>query len=307
MKRGLRIYVASLSALTLGLPATASAATPVSQSFRTPGEQQFVVPPGITSVQVELVGGYGGSGNAGIPGGIPTTDRATVTVSPGETLYAEVAGDGQSATGTTNYGGYGGGGNGAIRSFLFGSAPTGGVGAEPQTCSDAPPKPRTRNAVDIQRSPHDCSLPVAVAEAAATAWIPLPPPVVMAAAQISRAPPARTTLGQTRAVAVVRAPLQPLVAQQAHLASVYRQAATALRPGCWAKAELAPNRTVAVQAAAYSVAEEAEPANFPALATWNWPMAEAVEVEAAPPGSPPERRVSQASRSCRPPRKRSRR
>ena len=115
MKRGLRIYVASLSALALGLPATASAATPVSQSFTTPGEQQFVVPPGITSVQVELVGGYGGSGNAGIPGGIPATDRATVTVSPGETLYAEVAGDGQSATGTTNHGGYGGGGNGAIR------------------------------------------------------------------------------------------------------------------------------------------------------------------------------------------------
>jgi len=138
-----------------------------------------------------------------------------------------------------------------------------GVGAEPQTCSDAPPKPRTLNAVDIQRSPHDCSLPVAVAEAAATAWIPLRPPVVMAAAQISRAPPARTTPGQTRVVAADRAPLQPLVERQAHLASAYRRAATAPRPGCRAKAELEPNRTVAVQAAAYSVAEEAEPANFP--------------------------------------------
>lgn len=109
-------------------PGAATAATPVSQSFTTTGEQQFVVPPGVTSVQVELVGGYGGEGNAGIPGGIPATDRATLTVSPGETLYAEVAGNGQSATGTTNDGGYGGGGNGAIRAFLLGSAPTGGGG-----------------------------------------------------------------------------------------------------------------------------------------------------------------------------------
>jgi hypothetical protein len=128
MRRGLRIAVASLSALALGLPAAATAATPVSQSFTTPGEQQFVVPPGVTSAQVELVGGYGGSGNAGIPGGIPATDRATLTVSPGETLYAEVAGDGQSATGATNDGGYGGGADGAVRTFLFGSAPTGGGG-----------------------------------------------------------------------------------------------------------------------------------------------------------------------------------
>jgi hypothetical protein len=128
MRRESRIAVASLCALVLGLPATAAAATPVSQSFTTPGEHQFVVPPGVTSVQVELVGGYGGSGNAGIPGGIPATDRATLTVSPGETLYGEVAGNGQSATGTTNDGGYGGGADGAIRTFLFGSAPTGGGG-----------------------------------------------------------------------------------------------------------------------------------------------------------------------------------
>jgi len=128
MRRGLRIAVASLSALALGLPAAATAATPVLQSFTSTGEQQFVVPPGVTSVQVELVGGHGGSGNGGIPGGIPATDRATLTVSPGETLYAEVAGNGQPATGTTNYGGYGGGGDGAVRTFLFGSAPTGGGG-----------------------------------------------------------------------------------------------------------------------------------------------------------------------------------
>jgi len=116
------------------------AATPVSQSFTTTGEQQFVVPPGVTSVQVELVGGYGGSGSAGIPGGIPATDRATLTVSPGETLYAEVAGNGQSATGETNDGGYGGGGNGAIRAFLLGSAPTGGGGGGASDVQRCPAK-----------------------------------------------------------------------------------------------------------------------------------------------------------------------
>ncbi len=124
-----RIAVAALGAtLALGLTPAGARAAVVSQPFTTTGEQQFVVPPGVTSVQVELVGGYGGSGNAGIPGGIPATDTATLTVSPGETLYAEVAGNGQSATGTTNDGGYGGGGDGAIRAFLFGSAPTGGGG-----------------------------------------------------------------------------------------------------------------------------------------------------------------------------------
>jgi hypothetical protein len=134
------LLIAVLVSGALGLPVAATAATPVSQSFTTPGEQQFVVPPGVTSVQVELVGGYGGSGSAGIPGGIPATDRATLTVSPGETLYAEVAGNGQSATGTTNDGGYSGGGNGAIRAFLFGSAPAGGGGGGASDVQRCPAK-----------------------------------------------------------------------------------------------------------------------------------------------------------------------
>jgi hypothetical protein len=116
------------------------AATPVSQSFTTPGEQQFVVPPGVDNVQVELIGGYGGNGNGGIPGGIPATATATLTVSPGEALYAEVAGNGQSAEGQENRGGYGGGGDGGIRTFLFGSAPAGGGGggaSDVQRCPSA--------------------------------------------------------------------------------------------------------------------------------------------------------------------------
>jgi hypothetical protein len=140
MRRGLCICVAALGAVALGLPDAATAATPVSQSFTTPGEQQFVVPPGVDSVQVELIGGYGGNGNGGIPGGIPATATATLTVSPGEALYAEVAGNGQSAEGQENRGGYGGGGDGGIRTFLFGSAPTGGGGggaSDVQRCPSA--------------------------------------------------------------------------------------------------------------------------------------------------------------------------
>ncbi len=124
----------------LGLPGAATAATPVSQSFTTPGEQQFVVPPGVSSVQVELIGGYGGNGNGGIPGGIPATATATLTVSPGEVLYAEVAGNGKSAESQENQGGYGGGGDGGIRAFLFGSAPAGGGGggaSDVQRCPSA--------------------------------------------------------------------------------------------------------------------------------------------------------------------------
>jgi hypothetical protein len=130
--------IAVLALGALGLPGAATAATPVSQSFTTPGEHQFVVPPGVSNVQVELIGGYGGNGNGGIPGGIPATATATLTVSPGEVLYAEVAGNGQSAEGQEDRGGYGGGGDGGIRTFLFGSAPAGGGGggaSDVQRCS----------------------------------------------------------------------------------------------------------------------------------------------------------------------------
>jgi hypothetical protein len=140
VRRPLLIAVLALGAL--GLPGAAMAATPVSQSFTTPGEQRFVVPPGVDGVQVELIGGYGGSGNGGIPGGIPATATATLTVSPGEVLYAEVAGNGHSAEGQENQGGYGGGGYGGIRTFLFASAPAGGGGG---------------GASDIQRCPSAAS------------------------------------------------------------------------------------------------------------------------------------------------------
>jgi hypothetical protein len=138
MRRGLRIAFASLSGLALGLPAVASAATPVSQSFTSTGEQQFVVPPGVSSLQVMLVGGNGAPGSGGFPGGTGATMTATLAVSAGETLYAEVGGDGdQSVANGRSMGGYGGGGNGGYRRF-FGSFPGGGGGggaSDVRTCS----------------------------------------------------------------------------------------------------------------------------------------------------------------------------
>jgi hypothetical protein len=125
----LRIGVAGACAtVALGLPSIAAAGETVAQGFTVAGEHEFVVPPAITAVEVALVGGYGGSGSAGTPGGIPATVKATIAVSPGETLYAEVAGNGESAEGLQDRGGYDGGGQGGIRSFLFASGPGGGGG-----------------------------------------------------------------------------------------------------------------------------------------------------------------------------------
>jgi hypothetical protein len=129
MHGGLRIGAAALGALgAFWLPARAVQADSASQSFTTTGEHAFVVPPGVTSLQVALVGGYGGVGSGGTPGGIPASASAALSVSPGETLYAEVAGDGESATGLNNLGGYNGGGTGGTNVFLFGSSPGGGGG-----------------------------------------------------------------------------------------------------------------------------------------------------------------------------------
>jgi hypothetical protein len=126
--------------IALALPSLAAAGETVAEGFTVAGEHQFVVPPAVTAVDVTLVGGYGGSGSAGTPGGIPATAKATIAVSPGETLYAEVAGNGESAEDVQDRGGYDGGGQGGIRSFLFASGPGGGGGggaSDVRTCATA--------------------------------------------------------------------------------------------------------------------------------------------------------------------------
>ncbi len=96
--------------LTLVVSATAHAAN---QTFTYTGaEQTFVVPEGITAVQVTAVGGHGGSGTPGGAGGPAAQVSGVLSVNPGETLYLEVGGNGGEA-GPFSAGGFNGGGEGA--------------------------------------------------------------------------------------------------------------------------------------------------------------------------------------------------
>lgn len=93
----------------------ASAATATTKVFEYTGaEQSFVVPSGVHNLQVLLVGGEGGEG--GSEGGTAAEVFGVLEVSPGETLYIEVGGNGKSS-------GEGGGGG-----FNGGAAGGGGAG-----------------------------------------------------------------------------------------------------------------------------------------------------------------------------------
>jgi hypothetical protein len=76
----------------------------------TGGEQTFTVPAGVTSLEVLAIGGSGGSSGA-VPGGLGARVTADLAVTPGQTLYVIVGGDGQTdAQGGS--GGFNGGGDG---------------------------------------------------------------------------------------------------------------------------------------------------------------------------------------------------
>jgi Glycine rich protein len=140
MPRTLRTAAALATLFAFGHAAGAQAATIASQSFTSEGEHAFVVPAGVTSVQVTLVGGNGGAGKGGASGGIPATVTAQLAVTPGETLYAEVAGNGQTASGAQNAGGYGGGGGGGESGFGGVGGGGGGGASDLRTCpASAPP------------------------------------------------------------------------------------------------------------------------------------------------------------------------
>lgn len=72
----------------------------------TGGQQQWIVPAGVTSIQVDVRGAQGGSGsgNGGGGGGKGARVRTTLSVTPGETLYVYVGGQ-------NGYNGGGGGGS----------------------------------------------------------------------------------------------------------------------------------------------------------------------------------------------------
>jgi hypothetical protein len=134
--RGLRAFaVAGACAGALLTPAPAPAAETASQSFTEPGEHAFILPAGVLGLEVTLVGGDGSAGGAGgsgshSSGGAGATVTATLAVSPGETLFAETAGDGKAS----GAGGYNGGGSDARTGETGGG---GGGASDVRTCSVA--------------------------------------------------------------------------------------------------------------------------------------------------------------------------
>jgi Glycine rich protein len=107
----------ALAGLVGGLFALAGPASAATQTFTyTGGEQTFVVPQFVTSVQVNAVGASGGTlvnaAGGGAPGG---TASGTIAVTPGQTVYVEVGGDGHGGTaaGGDGAGGWNGGGSSA--------------------------------------------------------------------------------------------------------------------------------------------------------------------------------------------------
>ncbi len=130
-------------------PTLASAAT-AWVTYTGVGETAFVVPPGVTSIGVTLVAARGGSGNNeftaddAAPGtGAPVA--ATIAVTPGEVVFAEIGSPGGNATPTTpgqggaNGGapgggpGYAGGGGGATD--LRACSVAAGDPVQPASCS----------------------------------------------------------------------------------------------------------------------------------------------------------------------------
>jgi len=115
-----RTAVLSLLCLLGTTVSAAPAAAATTKVFAyTGGEQIFVVPDGVHTLQLLLIGGRGGEGGA--EGGSAAEVGGEVAVTPGETLYVEVAGNGRSgdegggtafnggaAGGTTGSGGGGG-------------------------------------------------------------------------------------------------------------------------------------------------------------------------------------------------------
>lgn len=96
---GMALAVSSAAAVA-ALAASPAANADTSTTFTyTGGEQTYVVPLGVTSLQVVAIGAGGsdGAGQGGIPGGLGGNGAqvfATLPVSPGQTLYVEVGAGG---------------------------------------------------------------------------------------------------------------------------------------------------------------------------------------------------------------------
>lgn len=122
--------LSALCALAAVLASPVAAAQATTQTFSyTGGEQTFTVPAGVTSLEAVATGGSGGS--AAGAGGSAALVTGTVSVTPGETLYVEVGGNGQDGGPDGNSGASSGGFNGG------GAGGAGGGGASDVRTSPA--------------------------------------------------------------------------------------------------------------------------------------------------------------------------
>src|SRR5688572_18697107 len=98
--------------LTIGLLLVfAGSAQAETVTFTGAGEKLWTVPAGVTSLRAEVVGGRGGAGGSALfsGGGFGARVNTTVAVTPGTTLFVEVAANGGHAngaiSGVNNFGG----------------------------------------------------------------------------------------------------------------------------------------------------------------------------------------------------------
>lgn len=139
----------STVAAVVGLSASSASAETALFSY-TGTEQAFVIPPRVTALTVTAVGGRGGAGSTlggafppGGPGGFGARVVATVPVTPGQTVFVEVGGNGGSASTQQAF-------NGGGPSAMTGADAGGGGGgaSDIRVCSRASTCPALGSAQD---------------------------------------------------------------------------------------------------------------------------------------------------------------
>jgi glycine rich protein len=140
VKRRIATSATGIGLLVSLLPTAVAAADPVTETFAfTPDEQIFVVPNGVLTIHVVLVGGRGGDMGGCVPGGQCGGKGASVegdlTVTPGSTLYIEVGGRGGNSgtTSAATAGGANGGGRGGAFTSVVQFAAGGGGASDIRT------------------------------------------------------------------------------------------------------------------------------------------------------------------------------
>jgi hypothetical protein len=113
--RSNRLARAAGLGLAVLLPALVGATSAQAETFTfgfTGAEQTFPVPAGVTSIHVVAVGARGGGGvGNGAPGGLGARVTTDLSVSPGQTVFVEVGGNGEDGAGNSGgKGGFNGGG-----------------------------------------------------------------------------------------------------------------------------------------------------------------------------------------------------